>query len=223
MAQNTIDETTALAWISAWRATPVAGIKAYFIPKDDLTDLMNDANCIGVRAYLALGNVARMAPEAKLLLVDVDANGTNGTDILANGIFDFTSPCPAYCDTTSPLYTLDDTGQYPVVPGNTIDIKTAVAWATQWRSTPDMGVKAFFIPKSDIQDLLTDPNTIGVRAYLGWGSNNSKSSEAKLMIVNVEGNIATGGTDNITTGIFDFTKPCPAYCDVMSPMYTLQP
>lgn len=224
MSQNTIDETTAIAWISAWRATPVVGIKAYFIPKDDLTDLMNDANCIGVRAYLAFGNNGRMAPEAKLLIVDVDAGGANGTDVLANGIYDFTKPCPTVCDTTSPLYTLDDTGQYPVVPGNTIDIKTAVAWATQWRLTPDTGVKAYFIPKSDIEDLLKDPNMIGVRAYLGWGTTDPAAKpEAKLMIVNVEGTISTGGKDNINSGIFDFTKPCPTVCDVTSSLYTLIP
>ncbi|MBN8641664.1 MAG: hypothetical protein J0L86_07630 [Flavobacteriales bacterium] len=221
---NTIDLTTAINWISTWRRSPDTGVKAFFIPVIDFSSLMQDKNCIGVRAYLAFGNTDGNPAEAKLLLVDVEGDiNTGGTDNLNNGIYDFTRPCPSYCDVTSPLYTLDGSGQYPIVPGNTIDIRTAVDWATQWRLTPDTNVKAFFIPKDDITDLLKDSSCIGVRAYLGWGGSDSKNPEAKLMMVNVDGNINTGGTDNITNGIFDFTRPCPSYCDVTSSLYTLIP
>jgi hypothetical protein len=221
---NTIDLTTAISWISAWRSKPDTGVKAFFIPVIDFSSLMQDENCIGVRAYLAFGNSDGNPAEAKLLLVDVEGDiSTGGRDVVGNGIYDFTQPCPTTCDVNSPLYTLDGSGQYPIVPGNTIDIRTAVDWATQWRQSPDTSVKAFFIPKDDITDLLKDSTCIGVRAYLGWGSNDGKNLEAKLMMVNVEGDITNGGTDNITNGIFDFTQPCPTTCDTTSSLYTLIP
>lgn len=221
---NTIDLTTAINWISTWRRSPDSGVKAFFIPVIDFSSLMQDSNCIGVRAYLAFGNTDGNPAEAKLLLVDVEGDiSTGGTDVVANGIYDFTRPCPSKCDVNSPLYTLDGSGRYPVVPGNTIDIQTAVNWARDWRSNPDPGVKAFFIPKDDITGLLRDSSCTGVRAYLGWGSNDSKNSEAKLMMVNVEGDINNGGTDNIDNGIYDFTRPCPSKCDTTSSLYTLNP
>jgi hypothetical protein len=223
MEKNTIDEATAISWISAWRAKPVAGIKAYFIPIADLAGLMKDTKCIGVRAYLAFGGIAPNQPEAKLLFVDVDSSAPNGKDMIGNGIYDFTKPCPTYCDVNSPIYKLDRSVQYPVVPGKTIDIQTAVDWATNWQATPDNSVKAYFILKEVIQQLLLNSNSIGVRAYLGWGTSDPKvGPEAKLMLVSVEGDIKTGGTDNVGKGIFDFTKPCPAYCDTTSSLLTLQ-
>lgn len=222
---NTIDKLTAISWITAWRNQPDPGVKAYFIPRADFADLMKDSSCIGVRAYLAFGNSNGNAAEAKLLLVDVEGDpNTGGTDNLTNGIYDFTRPCPTYCDVTSPLYTLNGSGQYPIVPGNTITIQTAVDWASRWRNNPITTVKAFFIPKDDVTDLLKDSTCIGIRAYLGSELVAKKMPpEARLMMVNVDGNIATGGTDNINNGIFDFTRPCPTYCDVTSPLYTLTP
>lgn len=222
---NTIDLTTAISWISAWRANPNTGVKAFFIPVIDFSSLMQDENCIGVRAYLAYGNTDGKAPESKLLLVDVEGDiSTGGRDIVSNGIYDFTQPCPSTCDVNSPLYTLNGSGQYPVVPGNTIPISEAVLWATQWRANPDTTVKAFFIPKDDITDLLKDSTCIGVRAYLGLEIVGKKAAPVpKLMLVNVEGDITNGGTDNIVNGIFDFTQPCPSTCDVSSSLYTLIP
>lgn len=222
---NTIDKATAISWITDWRRNPDPGVKAYFIPRSDFADLMQDTNCIGVRAYLAYGNTDGNPPEAKLLLVDVEGDiSTGGTDIIENGIYDFTKPCPTYCDVTSPIYTLQAGGQYPVVAGNTISIQTAIVWATSWRQNPDENVKAFFIPKSDIIDLLLDTDCLGVRAYLGLEYPTKKSvAIPKLMLVNVDDNGSPTGKDNIDNGIFDFTKPCPTYCDVTSPLYTLIP
>lgn len=222
MATNTIDEATAIAWISAWRANPDTNVKAFYIPKDDMSDLMNDMNCIGVRAYLAYGNESGPA-ESKLLLVDVEGDiSTGGTDILANGIYDFTQPCPSTCALDSPLYTLIDDGSKPPITSNTISLTEGINWAKVWRNNPDTNVKAFFIPKADIEDLLKDTNCIGARAYLAFGTNDSKSpAESKLILVNVEGDITTGGKDIIMNGIYDFTQPCPSTCAVDSPLYTL--
>jgi hypothetical protein len=222
MAANTIDLTTAIHWISTWRTNPDTGVKAFFIPKDDLTDLMNDTTCVGVRAYLAFGNEDGLPAESKLLLVDVDDNGTStGADNLNNGIYDFTKPCPSNCDVNSPLYTLVNDGSRPPVGGNMISLDDAISWITAWRANPDTGVKAFFIPKSDITDLLADARCIGARAYLAWGTPDSDPAEPKLILVNVEGDITRGGNDIIMNGIYDFTKPCPSNCDVTSQLYTL--
>lgn len=225
MATNTIDLTTAIAWITAWRQSPKTGIKAFFIPKDDMSDLMLDESCIGVRAYLAYGNQEGLPAEAKLLLVDVDGNlSDGGTDNLTNGIFDFTSPCPTFCDVTSPLYTLD-VKTYPIIGGNAITLEMAIDWEKAWIAAPDLGVKAFFIPKVDIQKLLNDTNCIGARAYLGWGDTDNKAPEAKLMLVSVDPteNNPDYGVDNIANGIYDFTSPCPTFCGVNSPLNTLTP
>jgi hypothetical protein len=219
---NIILESTAITWISAWRAAPDDKVKAFFIPKEDLSDLMLDPNNIGLRAYLGYGNTDGLPAESKLILVDVEGDiNKGGTDILANGIYDFTQPCPTTCDVNSPLYTLVASGSYPIIGGNAIDVHTAIAWGTAWKNSPDLNVKAFFIPKLDIIDLLNDSNAIGVRGYLGWGTPDKNPAEAKLMLVSVEGDIGTGGTDNIINGIYDFTQPCPTTCDVNSPLYTL--
>jgi hypothetical protein len=230
MATNTICEQTAIDWITAWRNSPQTGVKAFFIPKDDMSDLMLDDTCIGVRAYLAYGNEDGLPAEAKLLLVDVDGNiNTGGTDNLANGIFDFTSPCPNFCDVTSPLYTLIETKVYPIIGGNAIELAMAIAWEKAWMAKPDLGVKAFFIPKDDIQDLLNDDTCIGARAYLGFGTTDpndpTQPAESKLMLVSVDptDKIPDNGKDNIENGIYDFTSPCPNFCDISSSLYTLKP
>lgn len=220
---NTISQSTAISWITAWRANPDDKVKAFFIPVDDLTNLMLDENCIGVRAYLAFGNVDGN-PEAKLLLVDVEGDiSTGGTDILANGIYDFTKPCPSKCDTSSPLYTAQDDGSNPPTGDNRISLTDAIDWIKVWRQNPDLGVKAFFIPKEDITNLLKDGDCVGVRAYLAFGNDGEDPAEAKLLLVNVNEDSTGTDKDVIMNGIYDFTKPCPSKCDTSSPLYTLRP
>lgn len=220
---NTIDQTTAISWISAWRANPDSQVKAFFIPKEDLTDLMQDSNCTGVRAYLAFGNEDGGAPESKVLLVDVEGDiAKGGTDNLTNGIYDFTKPCPSYCDVTSPLYTTVDDGSNPPLGDNRISLADAINWIRTWQSAPVLDTKAFFIPKDDVTNLLRDDTCIGVRAYLAFGSDGRDPAEAKLLLVNVNEDATGASIDVIMNGIYDFTKPCPSYCDVNSPLYTLR-
>ena len=219
---NTINETTAISWISAWRANPDSQVKAFLIPIDDLTNLMTDQNCIGVRAYLAYGSQDG-TPESKLVLVDVEGDiSRGGTDNLSYGIYDFTKPCPSKCDTSSPLYKAVDNGSKPPTGNNRISLTDAVQWISDWRKSPDTGVKAFFIPKDDITDLLRDTNCVGVRAYLAYGSDGQDPVEAKLLLVNVELDGKGQEVDVIMNGIYDFTKPCPSKCDTNSPLFTLR-
>ncbi|MBL7885293.1 MAG: hypothetical protein JNJ52_00980 [Flavobacterium sp.] len=218
---NTISQSTAISWITAWRANPDDKVKAFFIPVDDLTNLMLDENCIGVRAYLAFGNEVG-APEAKLLLVDVEGDiSKGGTDNLSNGIYDFTKPCPSFCDVSSPLYTAIDDGSNPPLGDNRISLTDAVNWIKAWRENPDLGVKAFFIPKDDITNLLKDGDCVGVRAYLAFGNDGEDPTESKLLLVNVNEDSTGVSKDVIMNGIYDFTKPCPSFCDADSPLNTL--
>lgn len=161
--------------------------------------------------------------EAKLVLVSVDGDiSQGGTDNIANGIYDFTQPCPSTCDSNSPLNTLVNDGQRLPTGPNMISETTAIDWITAWRNAPVTTVKAFFIPKSDLLDLMNDSNCIGARAYLAFGTPDSSAAEAKLVLVDVEGDITKGGTDNLSLGIYDFTQPCPSTCDSNSPLFTLR-
>lgn len=102
-ATNTISLTKAQDWAARWRMDPNNTVKAYLIPKEDITQLMNETDVQDVRAYMGIDEKG----EHKLMLVGVDAKNK---DLIneASGwyVYDFTTPCPNYCDTTSPLYTL---------------------------------------------------------------------------------------------------------------------
>jgi hypothetical protein len=55
---------------------------------------------------------------------------------------------------------------------------------------------------------------MGVRGYLGI----KEDGEYKLMLVAVD----SDGSDMVDDGIYDMTKPCPSFCDIKSPLYTLK-
>lgn len=92
----------AKSWIKTWRNNlPKEPAKAHLINKQALLDVMQPADVVSVRTYLAIddNNVQ------KLVLVGVDASGNDLID--ANHILtDLTQPCPSICDTNSPLFTI---------------------------------------------------------------------------------------------------------------------
>lgn len=97
-------------------------LRAFKIPLEDLQAMVDmakaDSNITAVRAYLALGEGVTSGPvnadKVHILLVPVSDTTTvgAGTDILEveiagkaySTIRDFTTPCPALCDFSSPLY-----------------------------------------------------------------------------------------------------------------------
>ena len=120
---------------------------------------------------------------------------------------------------------------------NTITLKTAINWATNWRKLESTynkynECKAFNIPKIDLQEVLAEDGVASIRAYLGVKETvNPKTKETtyeeKLMIVGVDKNnkdmISTvKATDGLGDGdeddIYDFTDPCPSVCDPDSPL-----
>ena len=109
---NTINEVTAVAWTTAYRNSVSPGsVRAFLIPLADLegaiNEIKNQSGSPMCRAYLALdGN------EEKLVIVgttqDNSSPQTVYRDMLpssnpAYSIWDFTQPCPPYCDNASAL------------------------------------------------------------------------------------------------------------------------
>jgi hypothetical protein len=123
---------------------------------------------------------------------------------------------------------------------NTITLKVAKKWAKRWRKEEGTynshhDCRAFNIPKIDLQEVLAEKGVESVRAYLGIEvfvdpDTGSKITEEKLMIVGVDAD----GKDMISTkkgedgelmsdpeggdDIYDFSRPCPTYCDPSSPL-----
>lgn len=101
---------------------------------------------------------------------------------------------------------------------NIISLGDAQKWAKNWRSKSNNTVFAYLIPREDFVDLLGIPNVVNIRAYAGI---NPETNEDKLMLVGVDAN----GLDliNAKAGhyIYDFTTPCPSFCDLKSPLFNL--
>lgn len=133
-----VDPTVAETLTENWRVyyagitkTPAAdAFRGFKIPLSDLEKLVDiakkDNQIDAVRAYLAIGRPLQNGeiPDAEdlhILLVPVAANGGTGTDVLevaeevdhktvmVSAIYDFTTPCPAQCDFSSPLYSKQTT------------------------------------------------------------------------------------------------------------------
>ena len=101
---------------------------------------------------------------------------------------------------------------------NTITLEQAQLWATNWRDDQPDVVKAFLIPQEDIialYNLIMEGGGQDARGYLGI----REDGEYKLMLVAGD----PKGVDMIDLGIYDFTSPCPNFCDLSSPLYTLRP
>ncbi len=119
----------AVAMTTNWRiyfgnitgTAPADALRAFKIPLEDLKALVDmarvDTNITSVRAYLALGEAIENGPldfnDVHILLVPVDDTASPaGEDVLevsrsgkmVSTIMDFTTPCPALCDTSSVLY-----------------------------------------------------------------------------------------------------------------------
>jgi hypothetical protein len=100
--------------------SPNDAFRGFRIPLEDLQAMVDlaktDPTITSARAYLALGepvsNGSATSDEMHLLLVPVIDNTPTGTDLLeveragkpVSTIMDFTTPCPAQCDTSSVLY-----------------------------------------------------------------------------------------------------------------------
>ena len=125
-----------------------------------------------------------------------------------------------------------------------VKIDDAIKATSKWRSwmsendvPEEVMTNAFFIPIGDLQALLAIvqdqyQEAIGVRAYVGMGDPNPDGgSTLKLLLVAVNPSPEPidpdpgvdiieniGSTDYVT--VYDFTSPCPKFCDASSVLLT---
>ena len=112
-----------------------------------------------------------------------------------------------------------------------ISLETAQQWTNQWRSDESTynshnECNAFLIPTQDLQGVLNEmqgeTGDTYIRAYIGV---DPTTNTEKLIIVGTRAEVqkdgsiiyrdllpaqGMGGTGN---SIWDFTRPCPPYCD----------
>jgi hypothetical protein len=122
----------------------------------------------------------------------------------------------------------------PVSQPNTIGRELAISMTTKWRNYlgKKMGenFRGFLIPFADIQDIMDihkEKNIMGVRGYMSLADENNLSSLRFILVpvdsdgrdmldIHLEGDT----DDDVQSTIYDFTQPCPAFCDVKSPLYS---
>lgn len=86
----------AIQMTSAFRAANPRAIKAFYIGRDIMNELLKQENCVGMRIYNALD----VDNQAQVVIVGVTADNVD----LYEGIrADKTKPCPTLCDNNSPL------------------------------------------------------------------------------------------------------------------------
>ena len=92
-----IELELAKQWTANYRATKSEkDVKAIFVGKDIIMQILNQENCMGIRYYFATDDVG----ENKLILVGARPDET---DIVEGIVADYGKPCPHCCDLASPL------------------------------------------------------------------------------------------------------------------------
>ena len=130
----------------------------------------------------------------------------------------------------------EKTETYPSYP---VTLDSAIEDTTRWRdwmaanSVPgEVQTNAFFIPMGDLLSLITQKEgLLGVRAYVAMSEDTAPegASSLKLLLVAVNPTVGSPdyGTDIIEdvpgtncVTVYDFTSPCPKFCDSSSPLLT---
>lgn len=100
---------------------------------------------------------------------------------------------------------------------NTISLGTAQDWAKRWKEGQNSNktplITAFLIPGTDVSEALKPEKAVNLRTYMGI----DETDTPRLIIVAVDKN----GNDLIDDAngyyIYDFTLPCPPYCNDIPP------
>lgn len=118
---------------------------------------------------------------------------------------------------------------------DTICLAKAQGWISTWLGqdgtfTDHKNLRAFTIPLDDLKQLVEDSDVTAVRGYIGIDSSNN--DEPHLILVGIDKNgkdiikpAALGEcteknkNNDLDTGIYDFSQPCPTTCDTSSPLY----
>ncbi|MEZ4874625.1 MAG: hypothetical protein R2793_04035 [Flavobacteriaceae bacterium] len=114
-----------------------------------------------------------------------------------------------------------------------ITLQQAIDWTTDYRNNEVTSARAFLIPIQDLQGALAEiqgqTGSPMVRAYLAL---DPSTNEEKLVIVGTSQEVQRDGSiiyrdllpdagvavEDSSNSIYDFTKPCPTWCDDNSPL-----
>ena len=109
-----------------------------------------------------------------------------------------------------------------------IGLTKAQDYTKAWQDHFDL--KAFFFHKNDIECVIHEETAVGVRFYTGIEDDGEKKCPVMMLVgvnengvdlINDESKIATSSDNEIDTGIYNFTLPCPRTCDNTSALYFL--
>ncbi|MVN90466.1 hypothetical protein [Mucilaginibacter aquatilis] len=129
-----------------------------------------------------------------------------------------------------------------------ISVSEAIRRTTNWRefmnvnlqgTNENMVPKAVYMSRADIlamADALKDPSVVGARAYFSLDSTEAEAEKnvvtfCMVMVRSCEDkrcgkdviylpNSTDGENGSIDdSGIYDYTRPCPDFCDIDSPLY----
>jgi uncharacterized protein YpmB len=115
-----------------------------------------------------------------------------------------------------------------LVPINNYDLTpfTLVEkYAEAWQDVNDL--KAFLFHRNDIECILNEKEAAAVRFYMGIKENGTIKCPDMMVVGVNESNEDiisllpkdSGPENEIRTGIYDFTMPCPRTCDLQSDLY----
>jgi hypothetical protein len=96
---NNITLVNAAAKTSAFRSSYPNRVKAIVVSQNDLSPILGQTGCVGVRFYFSLEDTSD-SNSLNLVAVGIDNNGNDMTSgIMKNS----GNPCPPYCSQTNSL------------------------------------------------------------------------------------------------------------------------
>ncbi len=117
---------------------------------------------------------------------------------------------------------LEPINNYDLTPFGLVD-----EYAKSWQKVNDL--KAFLFHRNDIECILDEKQAVAVRFYMGIKEDGDTKCPDMIVVGVNESNrdiisllpkdSGIGPGNEIRTGIYDFTMPCPRTCDTSSDLY----
>lgn len=96
--------------------------------------------------------------------------------------------------------------------GSVIDLSEAQGYVTEFKKCFPKEIKALYVGKNHVRQILAQDDCIGIRIYNGYSADEGRLSHV-LVGVDSDGNDMTSGV------IVDRMIPCPNSCDINSPLF----
>jgi len=89
-------------------------------------------------------------------------------------------------------------------------LATAAEWTKNYRDAHPDGLKAHFFGKDILNDILAQPNCVGIRVYYAL----DRDGVQQMIMVGADAN-----ENDLYDGIIaEVSRPCPPYCPTGSPL-----